>query len=44
MGNIQNKKGEDLLGPSPFYDGKYHPPVISSTRATFAKTYFQIER
>lgn len=25
--------------PSPFYDGKYHPPIISSPKATGTKLY-----
>jgi hypothetical protein len=30
-----NRKVKEIP-PSPFYDGKYHPPIISSTGATLA--------
>ncbi len=29
------------LSPSPFYDGKYHPPIISSTRATLVTNWYR---
>jgi hypothetical protein len=31
--NISKRKVKEIA-PSPFYDGKYHPPIISSTKAT----------
>jgi hypothetical protein len=36
---IKTRKVKEIP-PSPFYDGKYHPPINSSAKATSATNYY----